>query len=94
MEKVRIKVGAPVWQDHRWFNWPRTPAESSIVFEAERSGCAWKCSADGYGGGIHGRPGKYGNGAVYVAVDQVEILDPSTPVFQMPPAGVVLHGPV
>jgi len=72
--KVKIEVGAHVGQDNSYWSW--TEKLKDVVFDAHPfAEGRYRCTAHGYGG----EPGTsgYGNGAVYVKVeDVVEIPEP------------------
>lgn len=82
--KGRIKIGAPVFQDHAFGRWPscKAPgggheaADPSMLFDVEwhSKGGYWVCIADGFG--RLDSPGLYGNGSIFVTGhDQVEIAE-------------------
>lgn len=85
---VRIKDGAPIFQDHRGFKWPNCYApgggtqadRADMLFVATQWGeRGWVCRASGFGGGMYGVPGEYGNGSIHVmGLDEVEIVGPES----------------
>lgn len=62
----RIRPGAFCFQDHRFFKWPSTAPETSMVFTFELTADGVAAWADGFGGGVRGRPGSYGNGEIHI----------------------------
>lgn len=76
--KARVKAGASVWQDFKTFIWPNYkvisdpsyPIDPDIEFECilKPSG-TWDCKASGFG-----VLPKYGNGSLYVAAQDLDIL--------------------
>ena len=78
----RIRVGAAIFQDHRFVKWPaccppkkeyegveyqHEATNPEMLFEVVWRGSYWECKADGYG---HlrsaGDSGEYGNGSILV----------------------------
>lgn len=82
--KVRIKVGARVYQDRCFGQWPAClpprghgAVDQKMEFDAEqRPAGGWVCRADGFGRRTwKGERGGYGNGAITVLDDDgVEAL--------------------
>lgn len=82
--KGRIKLGTPIFQDHRFCKWPECcPPESEyhgddyeylakdpyMIFDVEWDGRSWDCKANGYG--YHkslGYNGEYGNGSIFIRI--------------------------
>lgn len=73
--KGYIKTGTVCMVDRHAFRWPdmdegyrQSNFHPNMVFTIEASPISqgYEFWADGYGGGIHGRPGKYGNGSILI----------------------------
>lgn len=83
--KARIKVGALIGQDFRYGKWPATAdgkdIDPNMVFNVNRGLWSIEVWADGYGGGINGRPGSYGNGSFHIVKE-------SDLIYIGPPADV------
>ena len=83
VKTVRIRIGAGVWQDFRWFTWMSIKKAEGpqidpyMLFRATITGNRCACTADGFGFGVRGEPaGAYGNGALMVDVkDVIEVTE-------------------
>lgn len=78
--KGRIKQGAGVSQDHRFFKWPLQNVEPDMVFDMEWKETFWLCKADGFGCiRSLGDDGDYGNGCLFLhSFDDVLLEDPTS----------------
>lgn len=66
LNRVRIRPGVLVGQDHGWFRWPG-PYDARTSFRTERlTPTLWALCAPGFG--VFGKD-TYGNGAIYLYDD-------------------------
>jgi hypothetical protein len=61
------------FMDHRI--WEGIPHDVDFFVEKDDGDCFWLWG-DGFGGGLDGRPGSYGNGSIYVSKKM--IINPPT----------------
>ena len=78
VRRVRINIGALVFQDHGCGRWPATKSgadvDPAMEFAAKWMGNGWDCKAFGYG--QLGQDKSYGNGSIFVVgEDGVTVLD-------------------
>jgi hypothetical protein len=81
-KKGRIRSSALCMLDHEMFHWPNMPEHlrqenfsPDTIFVVLAMPRGLMCWADGYDGGVFGRPGKYGNGAVLLYHDHdIEVI--------------------
>lgn len=66
-DKINFPKGNQIRFEMDFHSWQGIPDDVDFFFEGQLAGGKYvELWADGYGGGIHGRPGSYGNGSIFV----------------------------
>ena len=88
--KAKIKVGWPVGQDFKFFNWPEKWA--GVIFDVEpmhKGSARYCCRSLGFG--MHtGFHQDYGNGAVYADLRCLAVIDREGATFRLANEGRTL----
>lgn len=75
MTSARIRVGAVIAHDHRYFRWPDHSGAQGrdfacdVMFNAEPAHISGKMKLTAHG---FGKPGAYGSGAIYADVKDIK----------------------